>query len=206
MHSWTRRAGSALFTLFVVTLLTYNAFARGAPRGGKSGMRFTAAGIANSSTYSEKTQSSTVENTSQPAMGYGLLFEWLRPSGISWEVGVSMVERKFGEESTETLMKTLEVPVLARYNFLKYFSVGVGAYYAMAQGEVQAGSNTMPYEDAGLESNDYGLVGAVGVKIPLGRFHVSLEGRQLYGMRDFSTLGSIVGNFNSTQLFLGFGL
>jgi hypothetical protein len=132
-------------------------------------------------------------------MGVGLV-----PELLDLEIGALYMPRKINfsgaagagaaavSTSGGSSFKYLEVPVMVRFVALPLVSVGAGAYYAQALGDVSLNLNnangttsdaTDTYSGQGIKKSDFGLVGSVGLKFPiLPTLDLLVDARYLLGL------------------------
>lgn len=139
---------------------------------------------------SDAVQTGAAGATGSFAPGGGIGLEFPLGSMTGLEIDGFYLQRKNLDTFTY-----IEVPVLYRVHLGQYVSLGAGAYFADGQG-----SN---FASNGISSTDLGLVGGLGVLIPLGGMNLGLEGRYEYGgLWDNSTYSGITTSFNSLQILL----
>lgn len=107
--------------------------------------------------------------------------------------------------------KELLVPVQAKFALLPFLSIGAGAYYSMALGDITVETlgvetGTLTFDAAGISGSDYGLVAGVGLGIPLGITTLSIEGRYLYGLknRQNNATGDASAKSSAFDMLVGF--
>src|SRR5579885_2498578 len=104
------------------------------------------------------------------------------------EIGAIYLSRKFNESPStlDTTTTYVQVPVQLRYWVGRYFTIGVGGYYAFAVGDVKfSDGSSVPYSTVGFKKNDYGLLGSAGLNFPMGPGTAFFaEGRYAYGLDD----------------------
>ena len=148
---------------------------------------------------------STVSSTSGTGYQGGVYFAQNFTPMLTFELGLnyqslqskSTLTVLTGSTTITTTEKRLQVPLIVRYWFIpSILGFGVGGYYSMGLGNVKADSSNEAitassngsYKDAGLKSSDYGAVGSVQLRFPIGptlRFLV--DGRYLMGLAEQST-------------------
>lgn len=94
-----------------------------------------------------------------------------------------------------------QIPVVGRFHFSDVFSAGFGGYFAHAIGNIQytqtsnisgvtlpAGTQYVGYESSGVSRTDYGLLLAVGAKIPVSDNSVSIyaDARYAIGLKNIN--------------------
>lgn len=104
--------------------------------------------------------------------------------------GVTLTSAVNSSTTTTTTANAIEVPLLVRVHFARYFSLGLGGYAAFGMGNVKstdsAGTTTQEtYSEAGLKKTDYGLLGSAGIHIPMTvGLAFTLDGRYALGLAD----------------------
>lgn len=96
-------------------------------------------------------------------------------------------------EATETT-KAWEIPVLARYWFIPFASVGVGPYLAFATGDINTGysdgraDTTTTFDQAGISKTDIGAIASINVAYPIGNsLSIVGDARYLLGLKNLSS-------------------
>lgn len=146
---------------------------------------------------SSQSQTFTEEASGNRGFGFGIFLvgELLPP--YSLEIGGLFRQRHFttnvqtGEKTTYQL-KLLEVPILIRYRIYPNISVGGGIYTSMSLGtltsEVNSSSGKIGYDQAQLETRDFGLATSIRFRKHLHEvIHFVADGRILYSLRNLST-------------------
>lgn len=123
---------------------------------------------------SVKQNGNDVGHDTKMGFGVGALVDF---SGF--EIGVLYAPRKLKTAQSVTLnSKMLNVPVLYRHYFGRFFSLGLGGFYDFNLNKDDANVATRA-------GSDYGAVGSVGVRVPLfGKTFLMLDGRYLWSLKD----------------------
>lgn len=108
---------------------------------------------------------------SQQAFGFGGSLEVDVAPFFGLEVDAIYMPRKWKQNSSagnyELMYSNMVIPVLLRFNGLPFISVGAGAYYSFAMGDLEAKQGTTittsNLSSNGIKKTGFGLIGAVGV-------------------------------------------
>lgn len=153
-------------------------------------------------------------NSSGDKAGGGLLMRAGLEQNVALEFGVLYLPREMtsnfslsgaasgnGAYTTQWDFNYIQVPVLIRIHLLPMVSLGVGAYYAHAIGQIKE-TNTAPgggtitgssnpnfysYGDKSVPTDDYGLEAALGAQLPLTssvKFYADF--RYLWGLQNIA--------------------
>ena len=170
---------------------------------------------------SEPDLTATQTQSSSPTLGGGAWLDFMMNPHMDLEVGALYVPRKFRVTSTiittvfiDSQSTELQLPVLLRFHLSPMFTIGVGGYYGMAMGKLkntdQDGTVTeSEYAAAGYKKAEFGFVGSVGMRFPLGSSaSLILDGRYVGGLSDTvedATLTTPTTKFKSAdiQAFVG---
>jgi hypothetical protein len=165
----------------------------------------------------------TPTTTAKFGFGGGALLDFHLYPMASLEIGALYITRKTeinpvtitGSAVTDIVQKTnaLQVPVVFRFWLHPMFSIGVGGYLAHGLSNVHVqdtnGNDISSTSYSGvLKQNDYGLVGVVGLRLPLGsmtRFMV--DARYNYGLTNINDglfTSGITENYRDLQILAGF--
>jgi hypothetical protein len=145
-------------------------------------------------------------STTSPKLGYGggFLIDSMMTPGVGFEIGALYITRKTeldgfsvnGGAASNLDVKTtaIQVPVLLRFHLLPMISIGLGGYWAYGIGNVNStdtSGNSLAsgsYSTELIKQSDFGLLGSVGLRLPLGTGGVKLliDGRYAYGLTDFN--------------------
>jgi hypothetical protein len=139
--------------------------------------------------------------TSASTFGAGFLVSDKIMPTLSIEAGLLWQPRSYNQTLTSSTgnlsfgdtYNYVQIPVVVRYHFLNWLSAGLGLYYARIVGDIRftetstvpnltfpSGTQTSSYGPYGISLSDYGVIGAVGVKIPLGDSPLSIDGDMRY--------------------------
>lgn len=138
----------------------------------------------------------SVTNTSTtPKLGhtFGFMFQFV-PGPIDLELDVLYASKKVEAGGATFTLNSIQFPLMVRLAPLPIISVGFGGYYQMGVGNVTTERNgvsastdyntTIFYTTLGLKRNDYGAIGSVRLKLPLGGANLIADLRYLYGLQD----------------------
>jgi hypothetical protein len=153
-------------------------------------------GINLSSVAATNSAGNSVSSYSTQGMGYegGLGVDiGLGPIGVLVDVLYTKRTVGFGTGTIPALtgsdlsFNSLLVPVQARFAIIPLLSLTGGLYYSMILGDgtltTSSGTeSTVTFSDNA--KSDFGLVGGVGVSLPLGVTTLTLEARYLYGLKN----------------------
>jgi hypothetical protein len=148
---------------------------------------------------------------SQTAFGGGLLIGLPLAMRLSIETGALYFNRNWTDTTTgsNTLSsQVLEVPVLLKFH-LRFLSIGAGGYYSSNIGSLNetgtVNNSSLGFGQYGINPYDYGLIGDVGVHIPLGRgFLLRVDGQYLYGLVNIATAPANTVQYRDFQVLAGF--
>jgi hypothetical protein len=120
----------------------------------------------------------------------------------------SEVETNISNVDTTIDMHAVSIPLLFRFNFDPWVSVGVGGYYSMFKGNVevsQPGNNyRQSYDAYGLSTSDAGLLFSLKAKLHITNdISFVFDGRYQHGLKNVA-LGSDLYNTRSIQALAGF--
>jgi hypothetical protein len=153
-------------------------------------------GINLSSVAQTNSAGTSVSSYTTQGMGYegGLGVDiGLGPIGVLVDVLYAHRSVGFGSGAIAALngsdlsFNSLLVPVQARFSIIPMLSLTGGLYYSMIMGDGTLTSSsgtetTLTFADSAKK--DFGLVGGVGVSLPLGVTTLTLEARYLYGLKN----------------------
>ena len=177
--------------------------------------RIAFVGVANSS---EPHQPGN-EYTAETGLGAGVLLEFRLLPLFGFELGALYAPRKFSHATLSPsdakityTANMYQFPVLFRAHLGRTFSLGVGAYYAKAKGDLTVESVTnsgkssqkATFASQGLSDSDYGLASSVAISfrlLPL--TYLLLDGRYLMGLKNNSTVVGGDRKYNDMQLLAG---
>jgi hypothetical protein len=138
--------------------------------------------------------------------GGGALLDAMFDPAVGLEFGALYITRKIETTTTFTALGVnassggttaahyVQIPILLRLAFSPYFSIGAGGYFAEGTGSL-----------SGSAKSDYGLIGSVGIHLPLGGSVAFLvDGRYNLGLKnvDNSGLGETQ-KFRDVQVLAG---
>jgi hypothetical protein len=145
--------------------------------------------------------------------GGGLLVDLPMNYWWSLEVGGLYVQRKtdFTDSSATGESDGIEIPVLLRYHFNRYFSLGAGGYYNHAVGnytltsDTTGASSSSSYSDSSLSNYDFGLAAGAAIHVPLtSRIDFMADGRYTYGLTNVDETSGNSLKYRDIQVLLGF--
>jgi len=187
---------------------------------------------------SNGTDFKTVSGDSSLGLGGGALFGMWLSHSFELETGLLYISRIIGSKTTavisgtdvtinyKTTTRGWQVPLLLRYHFGSYLSLGGGGYYTMGSGKVKSEMTTEAlgistttsqeetYEDADFKKKDMGVLASVALRIPLNPATAFLvDGRYLMGLNDVNadpndTTPAVKQKYQDIQALVGlqFGL
>ena len=132
-----------------------------------------------------------------PAFGGGLGAIFGLSKNFSFEIDVMYVNKNFlvrGQDVTENSVNAryIEVPLIIKANLSRFFSLGGGVYLGRGLGPVKityTGGEVISYSyaDASLSANEFGVLGAGTIRIPLSkRIQFFTEARYLRGFKNIA--------------------
>jgi hypothetical protein len=160
---------------------------------------------------------SALTETVGVGFGGGMLVSQALSPLFSLEAGLLLLPRHIsststlpGQSNTVTgKFSYYEIPLLVRYNPPdSLFSFGVGAYYAHGLGNIRNPDTQTAYasfEDENLSRSDYGLLGAIGIRVPIAS-QIAFYGdlRSALGVKNINTTSSDTNSWRDyVQLLLG---
>jgi hypothetical protein len=113
-------------------------------------------------------------NTSGTGFVGGLSFDTSLIPLISLEIDGLYSSKKYHSGVTQQTLNSIQFPAIFRLNLLPVISFGLGPYY-------QFGFDS-DYSAAGLNTNDYGGVFSIRLKLPLPVVDILLDARYLLGL------------------------
>lgn len=177
--------------------------------------RMSLVGLANSA---QPTQPGT-EYTGQSSYGGGILLEARMIPMFGLEFGALYAPRKFSfSTATPVAAKftmsanAYEFPVLLRFHLGRFFSFGVGGYYAKAKGDIAlatemngaTSSSSTTFAAQNQSDSDYGIATSIALTSRLGPLtHLVLDGRYLIGLKNDSLAASGNMKFNDMEVLAG---
>ncbi len=177
--------------------------------------RFSLVGVANSSEPNEP----GTEYSGKAGYGAGLLLEFKLMPLIGFELGALMMPRKYEYSSvvptsskTTLSSKVYQFPALLRMHLGRLFSLGVGGYYAKANGDISSdtksdsgsSSQSLTYAARSQTSTDYGALASLALYMRLAPVtYLTFDGRYAMGMKNNSTAAGGDRKFNDMQLLAG---
>ena len=141
---------------------------------------------------------------SKLALGGGALLEFRSSPGFGLEFGGIYTPRKFDAAGAAWEFNQIQIPVVLRFHLSPYFTFGLGGYYGIAMGNWKLNGAEVTYNGSAFEKSDFGVLGSLGLRIPLGssmRFLV--DGRYIYGLKDTDKTGNEL-KYSDVQLLAGF--
>ncbi len=139
--------------------------------------------------------------------GAGATFELGFNQYVGIQVGGLYTSRKVSTKLSSTALNAtleekytlnqIEIPVALRFWLNRYFVLSAGGFYSLGMGKVKYSSNAVPalaleavdgsfdYNDSNIElkKNNYGLLGGLGVNLPLSqKVSFIVDGRFQYGL------------------------
>lgn len=135
----------------------------------------------------------SVTSQSKSAIAGGLGVGFGLAKILDLETGIYYIQSKFSYDSSvgELIeqLDALSLPLLFRFRFSRYFSLGLGGFVSMASGKVKTTFGGATYETAydlaGLEDINYGALGSVTLELPLSHsVSFLVDGRYLLGLRN----------------------
>lgn len=160
----------------------------------QAGVRFSLFGDLDSSSYSTGGSSSAGE----PGFGGGLGLEIPLGAMTGLELGGVLLNRRNQIDAS-----WVQIPVLYRLWLGEVLTLGVGGYYARGIGSATAGGVSESFASAGYTVDDFGLMGAVGLNIPLPSFSLMVEGRYGFGVYNVSAIQGTSATFNDFEILAG---
>ncbi len=141
--------------------------------------------------------------------GLGLNFH-LIPMLVTFEVDglYDHNSQAFGSGSLKS--NNIQVPALFHLWLGRALSVGAGGFYSFTTGnitETDANGNQLYAGNPGglnLASSNYGALGDVRIRFPMGMGHFFLDGRYLLGLKTLNTSGSDTLQSREAQAMLGY--
>ncbi len=140
--------------------------------------------------------------TGDEAAAYGALIgDSLFNTPLELETGILFLNEKYEQPgatnttTTRTAGQT-QLPILLRWNFDQWFSLGVGGYFAWARGA----------RDSTLSSSDQGLLGSLRAKFYIStELHFLLDARYQHGLSNQALIAGDSFNTRSIEILAGFG-
>jgi hypothetical protein len=200
-------------TLVIVSLFANSISAQ-------AGSTFSVFGIGDFSSFGYSTaQRANATPDTKLGVGAGAQFEvhLITKNGVTLglEAGANVVRRQFYFSDPavpihyQLSSPAVQVPVQLKSWLLSFLSVGFGAYYTMGVGDllVRDSSNeasvqngTRTYASQGLKKSDFGIIGGIGLNLPLGLLSILAEARITMGLTDLNS-PSISGLTTKSQSF-----
>jgi hypothetical protein len=125
-----------------------------------------------------------------PTVNLGLLPE------LSLEIDALYSTSKYGQTNAAgidvvTTTKAIEVPILVRYWFIPFASLGVGPYFSFAQGDIVTTAGplevTTTYDSQFYTKMDAGAAVSVNVSFPIASsLHLVADARYLLGLKNLA--------------------
>jgi|GEM_PF-1691516 len=154
-------------------------------------------GLSLSSQAASNSGGTSINDYSSAGIGYlgGLGVDiGLGPVGVLVDVLYARRSYEFGAGSllnnSSIKVSSLHLPVQARFSIIPMLSLTAGVYYAMVLGDGgrynSSGDKVGTVAFSGAAASDFGLVGGVGVALPLAVTTLSLEARYNYGLKNTS--------------------
>jgi len=197
-----------LLIIFFITSLMLSSVAQAA--------RLSLVGVDDLATgsYSNQPSGFTAPSiSSKSGFGGGLLLDEMVSREVMFEIGALYLTREYGSsggsisgvatDSTTTTQHVIQFPVQLKFRLLPMLHIGVGGYLSEGVGSIDSQDSTNPsqsnssesYSSANIKKTDYGLLGSVGLSLPLTMTtHFIVEGRYAYG------LANVYADPNSTGL------
>jgi hypothetical protein len=178
-------------------------------------LEITAVGGANYASPTARQNQNTIDWTGNASLTYGVFVAAdLFTPRLQLETGVlslgSEMQGYPASVNTTDDFRETQIPVLLRFNFDPWLSLGVGGYVAFGQGNVSTAANggtiKQSFDSAGFTSNDAGLTVSLKAKLHFNndlslvidtRYEHGLKNRALTAGDDFST--------RSIQVLAGLG-
>ncbi|MEK6707073.1 MAG: outer membrane beta-barrel protein [Bdellovibrionota bacterium] len=158
----------------------------------------------------------TTSYAAKLSYGGGFLFEIMMGKRVGFELGGLYLLRKFdatANSSTVTFeSQIIQVPAVFRFHLSRVFSLGLGGFASSGIGNVKATaagtSVNQSYGNSGIKNLDYGVLGSLGIGIPLGaKTTFIFDGRYQYGLSNVAlNAAETASSFKHTDIigFAGF--
>lgn len=149
------------------------------------------------------TETSTIKSTGEVGFGGGIMTVFNANEVFGVESGLYYAPRSLGFETTRSgktlsfqeVFHAVEIPLMARFSIGRIFSIGLGTYASIGVGDVSVGGDNIGmdvgrdgasgYGAMGLHNFDYGLLGGVQLRIPVGQStSLVIDSRYNFGLRD----------------------
>jgi|GEM_PF-2900414 len=152
--------------------------------------------------------------SSNTAFGVGGLLGFTANWLLTFETGLLYMPRKFAQPSfSDVTLTTLQFPLILRFQFVPFFSVGVGGYFAQGIGNVSTtatGSSTstdVDYATFNLSKSDIGLIGSAALYLPvLPTMSLLADFRYLLGLKNISLASTTTIRLREFQILFGLRL
>ncbi len=189
-------------TALIFVLSATNSFASGLRYsivGAGTLSKTDASNVPTTATVSGQTLSNiSISAKSKLGVGGGLLIDSSFSPKMSGEFGVLYITRKSDTTVNATILAVptttvtnnslnyIQIPAVLRFWMGSMFSLGAGGYYAQGMGS--------KFSSSGVTKSDYGAIGSVQFKLPMGNSASFLvDGRYNYGLKNvnnssFSTM------------------
>jgi hypothetical protein len=142
-----------------------------------------------------RTESAIARSQAALAYGAGAQIEF-RKGASGLELGI-MDLPAVQNHAQERFLRFYQIPVQLRVWANRMIGVGVGGYYAV-------GATGDALKALELQGHDYGLIGSLGVNLPLGAIGFLIEGRYQYGIANVAAPGNLSRHWRGAQILAGF--
>lgn len=153
------------------------------------------------------------------SLGFGVMGGIDLLPGFRTELGLIYLPQEFtatrSGTNTETKVKYLQIPLIARFTGLPFFNVGAGGHFSLAVGDAEVKTTTggvstaqfLGRDQANISSTDWGLIASLQTKsFNLATVHLLGEIRYVLGLHDINTSSNVDVKFNDFQILAGVGI
>ncbi len=178
-------------------------------------LEITGLGGVNYASPTARQNQNTIDWTGNASLSYGVAVSIaLFTPRLELESGLLSLGSEFqgypANVNTTLNFRELQIPILLRFNFDPWLSLGAGGYFSFGEGQVSTAANggtiRQSYDAAGIASTDEGLAVSLKAKLHItdgwsfvidSRFEYGLKNRALTSGDDYET--------RSIQVFGGLG-
>ncbi len=154
--------------------------------------------------------------TANAGKSYGVMAQFHSAFGLGLSLGALYAEVDYNQLITlgsstlsngGALVPYYQFLVMANYWFGGILAFGVGGYYAVPGGNVSSGGTSGSFASENIKSDDYGLLGDLQIRIPLGLVtYLSATALYEYGLENVSTVALLTSHNQGFIFLAGLGI